>query len=237
MIAATGLSVIAPPGLASALAAESEAQVLIDRAYASFRSAYWYARTGNPGVAALELMSLSMRWASLRDAFEAAPPAPYDTDPDWPSTLATVDALSAQAMDQLNSGAGDEGFETIARLRPLFADLRRRNGITAFADHVDAYSRIIDELSPYRVWERELSEDDWVRMAALGEDTETAIARMRDKAPADLSADPDFERLLNTNADALMRYRSHVANRNDRGAKGSIRDLRSAYGLLFLKYG
>lgn len=216
---------------------DDEFDAAMERAYSSFRSAYWYTRTGNFGVATMEMMSFAHAWEVLRRKYEAAPPEAYVGDERWAETLADVAAINDEALEQVGAGSGSDGQQTLTRLRQALADLRARNGVVTFSDFVNGYDAVIQRLSAYRDWDKVLSDDDWRQMATLGDDAGDAIDALAGNAPERLAGDPDFLRTVQENRDALGRFREHLANRDDRGAKGSIRDLRSAYGLLFLKYG
>lgn len=238
-LAAATLLLVAAVAPLSFVSAQSSPgfDTLMDRAYGSFRSAYWYTRTGNLGVAAIEMMTFDQTWASLREAYEASPPETYADDPEWRETLAEIEATNNRALELLNAGDQATAYETIAGLQRLFAELRARNGVVSYSDHVNGYDAVIKRLSAFRAWDKVLDDDDWHEMARLADEAGDAIAALESNAPEALRDNPDFLRTLENNKDALARYREHVADRNERGAKGSIRDLRSAYGLLFLKYG
>ncbi len=210
--------------------------VLAD-AYASFRSAYWYTRTGNPSVAAMEILTFDMQWSGLRKSFEAAPPDAYAADPEWQNTLIAIHETGKSALEKINAGDLDSARNVILRIRDELAALRQRNGITAFSDHVNAYWAIIDAISPLRDWERELSEEDWLYMERQAENLAAAVETMGDQAPKDLKADRVFQQSMNDNRQSIELFKEHLGNRFERGAKGSIRDIRSNFGLLFLKYG
>ena len=212
-------------------------ETLMSRSYESFRSAYWYTRTGNLGVAAIEIMTFGTSWNALREAFGETPPEVYANDPQWAGTLAEIASINDHALELLNNGDQSAAYETISGMRQAFAELRARNGIVSFSDYVNDYDVVIRKLSAFRAWDKVLSDDDWLEMTGLADEADTAIVAIEQQAPADLVASPDFRRSIENNMEALARYREHVSDRNERGAKGSIRDLRSAYGLLFLKYG
>ncbi|MEQ8665387.1 MAG: hypothetical protein RIC16_06660 [Rhodospirillales bacterium] len=230
-------AVVAAPHVVRSQASPAGFEALMDRAYGAFRSAYWYTRTGNLGVAAIEMMTFDQTWRSLRNSYEAAPPEIYANDAAWAATLAEIEAINSAALDQASEGDRDGAHQTISVLQRVFAELRARNGVVSFSDHVNDYDAVIRKLSTFRGWDKVLSEDDWLQMATLADDTDTAITSLEVNAPVILSSNPDFQRTIENNRQALFRFREHLSTRNERGAKGSIRDLRSAYGLLFLKYG
>lgn len=230
------LFILLPAPFASARAAD-DFNVMMDNAYTSFRSAFWYTKTGNPGVASMEMMMFDMQWRTLRQTFETEPPDDYANDTQWPETLSAIANANTKAMELVNTGKIQEAHKAVTQIRDELADLRKRNGITAFSDYVNAFGALIDVISPLRKWEHELSEDDWSLMKEKAVEMAAAIDAIEGNAPATLSSNEPFLQTVQDNRRAVALFAKHLKNRFERGAKGSIRDIRSAFGLLFLKYG
>jgi hypothetical protein len=220
----------------AAARAETPFDARMDAAYDTFRSAFWYTRTGNGGVAAIEMMTFDARWRALRDAFEADPPDAYADDPHWRETLAAVADANAKALALVNDGAVREAHDALSPIRSLLSDLRARNGLVTFSDHVDAYGAVIESISRFAPWDRPLSADDWAALERSTDALAAAIRTLEDEAGV-RADNPDFERTLDDNRRALDQFKANLDARSERGAKGSIRDIRSAYGLFFLKFG
>lgn len=206
-------------------------------AYASFRSAYWYTKTGNPGVASMEMMTFDMQWAGLRKSFEDAPPTEYAKDPEWGKTLSAITEANKTALEKTNGGDLIGANKAVVRIRDELSALRQRNGVTAFSDYVNAYWAVIEAISPLRDWDRELSEDSWLFLEQQAGELSDTVDAMAKNAPDALNSNSEFQETIQNNRQSIALFREHLDNRFERGAKGSIRDIRSNFGLLFLKYG
>ena len=69
-----------------------------------YRSASFYLRTGNPGVALLELQALSDKWQTLSKTFSDQPPGPYAKDPAWSATLGQISHQVDTALADVEAG-------------------------------------------------------------------------------------------------------------------------------------
>ena len=62
----------------------------IDRVNQPYKSALFYLRTGNAGVAGLELFSAGAAWKSVVDRYAKSPPDALSGDADWMNTVKAV---------------------------------------------------------------------------------------------------------------------------------------------------
>ena len=69
-----------------------------------YRSASFYLRTGNPGVALLELHALSDKWQTLSKTFSDQPPGPYAKDRAWSATLGQIGHYVDTALADVEAG-------------------------------------------------------------------------------------------------------------------------------------
>ena len=77
----------------SSAAAVDEFHTALTEADRDYRSASFYLRTGNPGLALLEIQALSDKWQVLSETFRDQPPDAYANDRAWASTLGQIHHL------------------------------------------------------------------------------------------------------------------------------------------------
>ena len=123
--------------------AVDEFHAALTEADRSYRSASFYLRTGNPGVAAMELQTLSEKWQSLSKTFNDHPPEIYINDPAWAETLGQIGHRIDAALANAVTGKIKAARGKLDPIRAALTNLRRRNGIFIFADCVEEANQAI----------------------------------------------------------------------------------------------
>jgi len=107
-------------------------------AYRHYRAAMFYLRTGNAMVASFELEQMARRWNAVIDRFGTAPPDVYSTDSSWEKTLRDIQERADSALETAARGDANAARKQIMPIRRVLSALRKRNGVTAYSDTVDA---------------------------------------------------------------------------------------------------
>lgn len=232
--AALLLIAAAPPSHAASVhdfhAALSEA----DRDY---RSASFYLRTGNAGVALLELQALADKWKALSAAFLERPPGVYAGDPKWAVTLSEIGAQIGSAISRAEGGDAKAARNKLKPIRAALADLRRRNGVFLFADCVEEANRAMDALFVYRRkppnFENQEEVDELLRRAAV---TSHWYDRCFRTAPEKYRKSPEFRRLMEVSLRSLSLIWDAAHKKQERRVINILRELRSSDRLLYLRF-
>ena len=203
-----------------------------------YRFAAFYLRTGNAGVAAIEIQSLQETWQALATAFVKAPPDLYATDPEWASTLAEIGKRAGDALTAVDAGDTDAAARHLAPIRGQLVQLRRRNGLFIFADYVEEANRAFDLLFEFRRRPIDFDNTDDVRTLL----TRAAVAsdwyrRCLEAAPEKTRASEEFRRLVEISIASMGRIWDAVRERDQRRVVNILREIRSADRLLYLRFG
>lgn len=207
-------------------------------AYRYYRSAWFYLRTGNVDLAALELSVFVEGWDEIRSRFAAMPPGAFAHDPLWREDLAEIATLAAAGMAALEAADPEAAKASLAPIPRALADLRARNGVVTFSDAVDALTQAMENLWRYRHETADF--DDAATRTELSTGTErlrTAFARVRDDAPDEVAFDDRFLRLVSDSDAAVDRLEAAVAARDRTALVNALRELRSFERLLWLNFG
>ncbi len=244
----TAVKALVPFLLAALLAAPARSQAPDDRledflaakqdAYRYYRSAWFYLRTGNLDLAALELSGFVQGWDQVRSRFGEAPPGPFADDPLWRDDLAEIAGHAAAGMAALEVVDQEVARAALAAIPAILADMRARNGVVTFSDAVDSLTRAMEDLWRYR--DETADFDDPAIRAELSEGTErlrAAFARLRDEAPDEVAFDDRFLRLVGDSDAAVNRLEEAVAARDQTALVNALRELRSFERLLWLNFG
>jgi hypothetical protein len=229
------LGVLPQQGLASDLGAFNDA---FADAWAHYRQAVFYGRSGNVGVAALELDDFVAKWSVLAARFGDNPPDAFAEDLSWKSTLDSIGAIARQGLGQLDGGDVEGANKTLAPVRGIVGDLRRRNSVRVYSDHVDELSAAMDILAVYRREVKELGEPDArarvTKQAAI-------VAYLFDKcdarAPTAVRVDPEFRRLIDGARESMSKLWLSLGTGDIRLYRVGIGELRSYERILFLRFG
>jgi hypothetical protein len=205
-------------------------------AYAPYREAL-FRTNGQAQAPAEQAMASTVRsWQSVIDRFAAKPPPPYDRDAGFAATLSQVAAVYARADDQVREKRLTEAHESLEKARELIAELRRRNGVISYSDHMNAYHAEMERLiaqSPDLLAAPQFSKQVMASVGSL----EYLAGRLRSEAPAETAREAEFSALLRSLDDSLAGLRSAAFADDAAATRKAIGQLKPAYSKLFLRFG
>jgi len=207
-------------------------------AYRYYRSAWFYLRTGNVDLAALELSVFVTGWDEIQSRFAAAPPGPFANDPLWREGLAEIGAMAADGMTALEAADAEAAKASLEAIPRVMAEIRARSGVVTFSDAVDGLTQAMEGLWRYR--DEAVDFDDEATLTNLSEGAahlRAAFERLRDEAPDDVAFDDQFLRLVDDSDAAVERLEDAVAARDQTALVNALRELRSFERLLWLNFG
>lgn len=220
---------------AASLAAFLEAST---KAYAPYRGAMSYLKTGNPGLAALALGATAVRWAALCDRFRDQPPAAFAQDPAWRASLDGITGRIADARAKLDAGDVKGARTALAPVRANLGDLRRRNGIETFSDRIDAFSAAIKTIWVYRRNPPDMADPE--ALAALAEQTAAlrrALEHVAAGPPEKIAGDLQFQRLVAGSFQSIAAIDRAIETRDTAVLISALREIRSSEQLLWMNFG
>jgi hypothetical protein len=207
-------------------------------AYRHYRGAVSYLRTGNLALAALELEDMAQKWDGLMAEFAEAPPEAFADDARWSESLAEVGRRARDALAAVDAGRAEAATETLVPVRQALAELRRRNGVTFFSDHIDAVSAAMDALWRYRRAPPDF--DDTAQAAVLLERIaamRAAVITGQAAAPPAAREDTQFQRLMNGSLESLERIDAAVERKDPQFLINSLGELKSFERILWMEFG
>ena len=207
-------------------------------AYAPYRSAMFYLRTGNPGVAALELDAAENQWQALSERFRANIPDAFSEDPAFAATLTTIDQAFEAGASALQKEDMEAATIALDPIRTELAALRRRNGLRSYSDCVDDMNAAMDRLWAFRHEPPDFEDPAAVNKAKY----EAAIThflyqRCHDDAPDAEKAKPEFQRLFEGSLASLPLIFDALDQKNEGLLINLLRELRSFDRMIWLQFG
>lgn len=220
---------------ASAWAADSITDAL-QAAYVPYRAALF--RTNSKAQAESEQAIAAARgqWRALTERHGTRPGAPYDRDPAFAATLKQVDEVYARAEAQIAARQLPEAHETLEKARDLLSDLRRRNNVVVFSDHMNAYHAQMEHvlIEGPKLLARP---GGLLELAAWAGTLDYLAGRVRSEAPAALAQDAEFKTLAEALTASVNGLRSAITRQDEAAVREAIGKLKGPYSRLFLKFG
>ncbi|MEQ1593944.1 MAG: hypothetical protein ABL985_02490 [Casimicrobium sp.] len=205
-------------------------------AYAPYRAALF--RTNNKAQAESEQAMSQARqaWADISARYAMKPPAPYDRDPTVAATLADVAAVYDAATKQIAATQLVPAHETLEKARDLMSELRRRNGVVTFSDHMNAYHEQMEHVLIDGPAQLASAQGGQKLLASVGA-LDYLAARLRTQAPAALTANPEFVALQQQVQNSVAGLRDALVKQDLAAAKSALDKVKKPYSQMFLKFG
>ena len=222
------------PALRLHAADKADVAALMPAAMASLRVAASYARTGNVGLAQIELDDARRAWARLGGRTERAM-GPY-SDKSLSGLIADGNDRLSQADAALTAGDGARAAADIGALRRSIHALRRDAGVIELSDCVFELAPIMDAL-------RNVATRFASNTAEAGEIVQASAAlhaqlqRCNDLAAPDIAGQAEFRRLID-GATASAQEIGRAAREGDAGLVHRYEiELQSFVNLLDFRFG
>ena len=200
-------------------------------AYGAYRAALFSTNTGNVEKSIAAVEKFSQGWSGLTTKWSANPPPQYSTDAAFAKDMMEISAIASKSLTQARTGDLKTSHVTLERIRDMLTDIRRRNGVISYSDHVNEYHAHMEHVlrARYAGDRNRLSADAGV-LAYLAKRLET-------EAPSAYRQDTDFKKALDGVKASVSEFVKAVAT-SDVSAIGAARKrLKKPYAMLFVRWG
>jgi len=208
----------------------------INQAYAPYRVALF--RTNSQAQAESEQAMAQARqaWQAILDRFAAQPPIPYDRDPEFRASLNAVVKVYEQAAGEVGQGKLVQAHETLEQARDIMAELRRRNGVVVFSDHMNAYHTEMEHVLQQGTAMTSSPQAMLTLVQRVGV-LEYLAQRLRSEAPKALLGDAEFDAALHALETSVAALQRAAMNQDVTAAREALGRLKGPYSRMFLKFG
>lgn len=230
MVAVLGLA------LAGFAAAADPFTSAVQAAYPPYRAALFLTNGKNTAEAAAAVAQARQAWAELAQRFAGGAPVPYQADAGLTATLAQVGSVYDKAAGQVQAGQLAQAHATLEEVRDLLAELRQRNGVVVYSDHMNAYHEQMEQVLDDGP--RLLADEAGVRelLARVGA-LDYLAGRLRSQAPAALRDDAGFQALLGPVQAATGALKQALLRQDSAAAREALGKLKAPYSKLFRAHG
>ncbi len=203
-----------------------------------YKSALFYLRTGNAGVASLELSAASTAWGKVVEKFGMTPPGPLADDPGWQTTMDNVSTVLESGEKLAAEGKSAQAREALLPIRAHLHKMRKRNGLRVMADCVYDLNAYMDVLYFWRKNPADFKNAD-VREKAKSASLNyiNQLKLCRSEAPQNLTADADFKSVMDGAAKSASSLLKPIADQRPDAFINVLRELKSFDVIIFVRWG
>lgn len=227
------LSLLLISGLASAADPVTDA---MQKAYAPYRAALFKTNSNSQADSQHAIDQARAAWAGIVKQFSAKAPAPYDRDAQFTASLTEVGKVYDKAAGEIAQGKLSEAHETLEEAREVMAELRHRNNVVVFSDHMNAYHAQME----YVLIEGPKTLETASGLLELTAQTgalEYLATRLASEAPADIAANEEFKSLLAAVQKSVTDLKAALFSQDKAKVKDAIGKIKLPYSKMFIRFG
>jgi len=209
---------------------------LMQAANAPYRMALYKTNGKDAGEAQQALAQAQQTWGKLSTRFGAKPAAPYDRDPAFAASVDEVNKVYDQALLEVNAGQLGTAHNTLERVRDIMADMRQRNNVVVFSDHMNAYHSQMERILVHG--NETLAQPKGMLLLTAQAGALGYLARQLEaQAPADVAKNAEFTELLKAVNQSVSNLEAALLNQDLAAVKDAVGKLKGPYGKMFAKFG
>ncbi|MEM1198204.1 MAG: hypothetical protein AAGI06_02740 [Pseudomonadota bacterium] len=210
----------------------------IEKVNQPYKSALFYLRTGNAGVAGLELATASGAWNTVVERYAKTPPAPLTQDAAWPETIQDISNAFETGQKLAESGKSKPARGALLPIRGLLHQMRKRNGLRVLADCVFDLNGYMDVLYHWRHNPADFTVAE-VRTKAT-EVSNKYIEQLklcRSEAPESVKQNADFQSVMDGAAKSAGTLLRPIERQEPDAFINVLRELKSFDVIIFVRWG
>jgi uncharacterized protein YukE len=206
-----------------------DTEARIAEAYADYRAALFQTNQKNKAATQAALAALQTKWAALVIEWARSAPPQYADDPKLGETIQTVTKLIEVSSTLADTGDLVRSHDVLEGIRDALGDLRRRNGVVVFSDHMNAYHEMMERVLDHAYADRAALAEDVAVLAYLVK--EVWLNRPQS---ADVAA---FEPAYQAMSNSVEALRAALHKGDDGAIDAARKALKPPYSRLFLRFG
>lgn len=209
---------------------------LMQVANAPYRMALYKTNGKSQDEAQQALVQAQQTWNKLSTQYGAKPAAPYDRDPAFTASVNEVSKVYEQALRDVSAGQLSTAHNTLEQVREVMADMRQRNNVVVFSDHMNAYHSQMEVIMIHG--NDTLAQPNGMLLLTAQAGALSYLARQLEvQAPAEMSKNTEFSSLLKAVNQSVGSLEAALLNQDMAAVKEATGKLKGPYSKLFAKFG
>jgi hypothetical protein len=227
------LTLIVASGLSAAADPVTDA---MQAAYAPYRAALFKTNSASQAEAQQAISQAQQSWRSLSERFGSKPPAPYDRDAGFGESLAGVTKIYDAAATEIARNDLAAAHETLEAARETLAELRQRNNVVVFSDHMNAYHAQMETVLG-KGSALAATADGRFELGLQAGALDYLATRLSAETPASLRANADFQSLLGAVQTSVRALKDALRTQDGARIQAALAQLKAPYSKLFVRFG
>ncbi len=204
-------------------------------ANAPYRMALFKTNGTSQAEAQQALTQAQQAWDKL-SAQVAKPTAPYDRDTAFGASVAGVTKVYTKAMSEIAVNDLKAAHNTLEEARDIMADMRARNNVVVFSDHMNAYHSVMEHIIVDG--NATLAQPKGLLLMTSQAGALSYLARrLTSQAPESHSKNAEFTGLVDAVIKSVAALDAALMNQDLAAVKEAISKLKGPYSKLFSKFG
>lgn len=227
------LSLLFATGIAAAADPVTDA---MQAAYAPYRVVLFKTNSNAQDEARKAIAQAQQKWSQIATQFGATPPAPYDRDSSFKTSLDKVSEVYARAASQIDKNELTEAHETLEQAREVIAEIRHRNEVIVYSDHMNAYHAQMEKVlidGPKILAEPNGLLQLTMQSGAL----EYLAGKLKSEAPADYRQSEEFAASYRAVEQSVADFKAALLAQDVAQIKAAMVKLKQPYSKMFIKFG
>lgn len=208
----------------------------MQKTYAPYRVALFKTNNNAQDDSRQAVAQAQQGWSQITAQFGAKPPVPYDRDAEFANSLAEVNKVYTKAAGEIEKNQLTEAHETLEHARDVMAEMRRRNQVIVYSDHMNAYHAQMEHV--LIDGEKTLAgPNGMLQLTAQVGALEFLAARLKSEAPADYLKNEEFSAAYKAVDKSVADLKAAVFSQDVAKVKEAIGKVKGPYSKMFIKFG
>lgn len=209
----------------------------VQKAYSFYRVALFQTNKNNVAKSQEATAQFLKGWKEIITTFSNNPPEVFSTDPEWNATLDTISTIASNSQEQIKGEELKKAHETLEGIRDELSDLRKRNGVIVFSDHINGYHGVMEELLSTGYSADKIGAEAIVDIEKQLAVLDYLAANIKENAPKNYRDNKKYQQLEQNLFASLDLLKKALAENTPEKISKAIKALKPAYAKLFLNFG
>ena len=227
------LSLLLAAGIANAADPVTD---LMQKTYGPYRVALFKTNNNAQDDSRQAVAQAQQGWNQIITQYGAKPPVPYAGDAEFANSLAEVSKVYVKAAEEIEKNQLTQAHDTLEHAREVMADMRHRNQVIVYSDHMNAYHAQMEHVLIDS--EKTLAgPNGMLQLTAQVGALEFLAARLKSEAPADYLKNDEFNALYKAVDKSVADLKAALFTQDAAKVKEAISKVKGPYSKMFIKFG